>query len=260
MDSDGLFPVDPWQTYALLPPPFCHTHQFPPDMIYSWIRQEYIVVSHSRGFPSGLFKLSASSSIIHQVGYLRETGLALMAYFYFDFRDPKKQGVTGLLASLVAQLSAKSDAFHEILFSLYSDYDAGSLRPDDDTLLGCLETMLKTEGQPIVYIIIDSLDECPNDFGVNSPRECVLELMNKLVELHLPNVRICATSRPEADIQAALASSASHTVSLHGEVGQQKDIAHYVRSVVYSKWEMRRWKEEDKELVINTLSQKADGM
>jgi len=181
-----------------------------------------------------------------------------MAYFYFDFRDPKKQEVTGLLASLVAQLSAKSDAFHNILLSLYSNYDAGSLRPGDDALLSCLETMLKTEGQPIVYIIIDALDECPNDFGVNSPREWVLEL--KLVELHLPNVRICATSRPEADIQAVLASSASHTVSLHGEVGQKNDIAHYVRSVVYSKREMRRWKEEDKELVISTLSQKADGM
>jgi len=184
-----------------------------------------------------------------------------MAYFYFDFRDSKKQEVTGLLASLVTQLSAKSDAFHNILFSLYSNYDAGSLRPGDDALLSCLEAMLKTEGQPIVYIIIDALDECPNDFGVNSSREWVLELMNKLVELHLPNVRICATSRPEADIQVALASSsASHTVSLHGEVGQKNDIAHYVRSVVYSKREMRRWKEEDKELVITILSQKADGM
>jgi len=218
------------------------------------------VVRDSGGFSSGSFRLSASSSIIHQVERLRETGLALMAYFYFDFRDSKKQEVTGLLASLVTQLSAKSDAFHNILFSLYSDYDAGSLRPDDDTLLGCLETMLKIERQPIVYIIIDAVDECPNDVGVNSPRELVLELMNKLVELHLPNVRICATSRPEADIQAALTSSASHTVALHGEVGQKDDIAHYVRSVVYSKREMRRWKEEDKELVITILSQKADGM
>jgi len=186
-----------------------------------------------------------------------------MAYLYFDFRDSKKQEATGLLASLVSQLSAQSDAFHSILFSLYSNYDAGSLRPDDDALLSYLETMLKpkgSEGQPIVYIIIDALDECPNDFGVNSLRECVLELMNKLVELHLPNVRICATSRPEADIQAALGSSASHTISLHGEVGQKNDIAHYLRSVVYSKREMRRWKEEDKELVISTLSQKADGM
>ena len=172
------------------------------------------MVSDSRGFSFGSFKLSASSSIIHQVEHLREAGLALTAYFYFDFRDSKKQEATGLLTSIVTQLSAKSDACHNTLFSLYSNYDAGSLRPGDDALLSCLETMLKTEGRPIVYIIIDGVDECPNDSGVNSPREWVLDLMNKLVELHLPNVRICATSRPEADIRAVLASSASHTVSL----------------------------------------------
>jgi len=184
----------------------------------------------------------------------------LIAYFYCDFRDRKKQEVTGLLTSLVMQLSAKSDPCYHVLSALYSEYDGGSRRPDDDTLLGCLEKMLKTEGQPTVYIVIDALDECPTDSGVKSHREWVLDLVNKLVDLHLPNARICVTSRLEADIQAALASSASHTISLHGEVGQNRDIADYVRSVVYSDRKMRRWREEDKEMVTSTLSHKADGM
>jgi len=191
---------------------------------------------------------------------LRDTGLALIAYFYCDFRDRKKQGVTGLLTSLVMQLSAKSDPCYSVLSALYSEYDGGSRQPDDDTLLRCLEKMLKTEGQPTVYIIIDALDECPTDSGVKSHREWVLDLVNKLVGLHLPNVRICVTSRPEADIRAALEPSVSHTISLHGEVGQNKDIANYIRSVVYSDWKMRRWREEDKEMVVSTLYQKADGM
>ena len=183
-----------------------------------------------------------------------------MAYFYCDFQDPKKQEVTGLLSSLVSQLSAKSDPCYNILSSLYSEYDGGSQRPDDDALLSCLEMMVKTKGLPIVYIIIDGLDECPSDSGVKSHREWVLELVNKLVDLQLPNVRICATSRPEADIQTALASRASHTVSLHGEAGQKKDIADYVKSVVNSDRKMGRWRENDKEMVITILSQKADGM
>jgi len=218
------------------------------------------MVSHPRNGSSSSFKPSISSSIIHQAQRLRDTGLALVAYFYCDFRDRKKQEVTGLLASLVSQLSAKSDLCYNILSSLYSEYDGGSQRPDDDTLLCCLEKMLKTEGLPTVYIIVDALDECPTDSGVKSHREWVLDRVNQLVDLHLTNLRICATSRPEADIQAALASSASHTISLHGEVGQNKDIADYVRSVVYSDWKMRRWRDEDKEMVISTLSQKADGM
>lgn len=165
-----------------------------------------------------------------------------------------------MLASLVVQLSAKSDTCYNILSALYSDFDGGSRRPDDGALLGCLEKMLKTEGQPTIYIILDALDECPNDSGVNTPRDRVVELVEKLVDLNLANVRICATSRPEADIQAALATLTSHTVSLHDEDGQKKDIVNYVKSVVYSDRKMRRWRVEDKEMVISTLSQRAEGM
>ena len=186
--------------------------------------------------------------------------MALVAYFYCDFRDRKKQEVTGLLASLVSQLSAKSDLCYDILSALYSECDGGSQRPEDETLICCLEKMLRTEGLPTVYIIVDALDECPTDSGVTPHRERVLNLVNKLVDLHLPNLRICATSRPEADIQAALASSTSHTISLHGEAGQNKDIADYIRSVVNSDGRMQKWRKKDKDMVISTLSQKADGM
>jgi hypothetical protein len=183
-----------------------------------------------------------------------------MTYFYCDFRDTKKQQVSGLLASLIAQLSAKSAACRSILSSLYSECDEGSRQPSDDELMIRLEDMLKLEGQPPIYVIIDGLDECPNDSDVVSPRERVLEQVEKLVALHLSNVRVCVTSRPEADIQAALTTLASHTVSLHDEEGQKKDIADYVKRIVYSDKKMRRWRKEDKEMVVETLSRKADGM
>jgi hypothetical protein len=183
-----------------------------------------------------------------------------MTYFYCDFRDARKQQVNGLLASLIAQLSAKSDACCNILSALCSECDGGSRQPSDDELMDCLVDMLNLEGQPPIYIIIDALDECPNDSGVVSPREQVLEQVEKLVALQLSDVRICVTSRPEADIQAALTKLASHTVSLHDEQGQKKDIADYVRCIVSSDRNMRRWREEDKEMVVETLSRKADGM
>jgi hypothetical protein len=209
---------------------------------------------------SSSFKSSFSSSIIQQVRRLRDTGLALITYFYCDFRDTKKQEVTGLLASLLAQLSARSNARHEILAALYSEFDEGLDQPDNDTLLDSLEKMLKTEGQPTVYIIIDAVDECPNDSDVKSPRDRVLEMVKKLVNLDLSNVRICTTSRPEADIHATIASLTSHTVSLRDEDGHKKDIADYIRSAVSSTREMQNWSEGDKNLVIRKLSEKADCM
>jgi len=184
----------------------------------------------------------------------------LVAYYYFDFRDTAKQDVRGLLSSLVAQLCAKSDLCYDILSHLYSQHDAGSQLPDDEALTQCLKDMLELPGQPQIYIIVDALDECPNSSGVPSPREGVLDLIEDFVESHLPNLRICVTSRPEADIQEALGPLASYSVSLHDEDGQKQDILDYVSSVVQSDRKMRKWRAQDKELVIDTLSRRADGM
>jgi hypothetical protein len=127
-------------------------------------------------------------------------------------------------------------------------------------MIGCLKEMLTLEGQGPTYIIMDAVDECPVTTSVPSPREEVLEFVNELTGLHLPNLRICVTSRPELDIRAVLESLASRPVSLHEESGQKQDIIEYVRSFVHSDRRMQRWRDEDKDLVIKTLSEKADGM
>jgi hypothetical protein len=122
--------------------------------------------------------------------------------------------------------------------------------------------MLTLPDQRPIYLIMDALDECSDLSGIPSPRDQVLHLVKELVDLHVPNLHICVTSRPEVDIRDVLESLTSRRVSLHDQSGQKKDIEDYVRSVVYSSSEpiMRRWKEEDKELVIETLSEQADGM
>jgi hypothetical protein len=118
--------------------------------------------------------------------------------------------------------------------------------------------LLPTNGP--VYLIIDALDECPNNSGLPTAREEVLSHVQDLVELHLPNVHICVTSRPEIDIRATLEHLTSLCISLHDQSGQTKDIMDYISSVVYSDKMMQRWREEDRTLVIKTLSERAEGM
>ena len=204
--------------------------------------------------------MSPSSSIIEQAATLHEEGLGLVAYYYFDFRDTAKQDVRGLLSSLVVQLCAKSDLCYDILSDLYSKHDVGLRLPVDDSLAQCLKGMLELPGLPPIYIVIDALDECPDTSGAPSPRELVLDLIENLDELHLPNLRICITSRPETDIEEVLGPLASYSVSLHDEDGQKQDIADYISSAVQSDRKMRKWRAEDRQLVINALSRRADGM
>jgi hypothetical protein len=183
-----------------------------------------------------------------------------MAYFYFDFRDANKQNRRDLLPSLITQLSSRSDRCFDTIYHLYLTHDNGAQRPSEDALIRCLKDMFTLPDQHPVYIIIDALDECPNTSGLPSPREQVLDLLKEFVELSLPNLHLCVTSRPELDIRLALEPLTSRRVSLHEEIGQKTDIVEYVTSVVQSDPKMRRWRDEDKNLVIETLSERADGM
>jgi hypothetical protein len=203
-----------------------------------------------------------SSTVIQDIEAMCKAGQASMAYFYFDFRDTNKQGLHDLVSSLLTQLSACSDPRCDILLNLYLAHDEGKKQPSDSILAECLKKMLTLPDQGPIYLIVDALDESPNSSGIPSPRELVLQLLKELVNLSLPNLHICVTSRPEIDIRNVLEPLTSRRVSIHDQSGQKKDIADYVRSVVYSDSEqiMRRWRMEDKELVIKTLSERADGM
>jgi hypothetical protein len=200
------------------------------------------------------------SAIIQDIERMDAAGLATMAYYYFDFRDVKKQDCYGLLSSLVLQLSAESDSCYNILSQLYSDNKNGMREPDIDSLKECMKDMLNLPGQCPIYIIVDALDECPNLSGTPSAREEVLELVGELVDLELPNLHLCVASRPEIDIRLVLDPLAAFKISLHEEIGQKEDIVKYIKSVVYSDRNMQRWNEDDRQLVVVTLSDKADGM
>jgi hypothetical protein len=191
---------------------------------------------------------------------MHAAGLATMAYYYFDFRDVKKQDCYGLLSSLVSQLSAESDSCYNVLSNLYSDNSRGMRKPEIGALKKCLADMLSLPGQGPIYIIVDALDECPNFPGTPSAREDVLEFIQEIVNMKLPNVNLCVASRPEMDIRLVLEPLTSLKISLHDEIGQKKDITEYINSIVRSDVNMQRWKEEDKQLVVIALSDKADGM
>ena len=188
------------------------------------------------------------------------TGLVTLAFFYFDFRDAAKQDVRSLFSSLLVQLSNRSNDFRTILSELYSTHDRGSQQPSLDTLMKCLKDMLKIPGQGEIFIVVDALDECQNFSGFPTPREQVLMVMEDLANLRLPHVHFCITSRPEVDIRDALAPLADHNVSLHDQAGQNRDISDYIKSVIFSDRKTRRWREEDRLLVVKTLIKKAGGM
>jgi hypothetical protein len=203
---------------------------------------------------------SLSSAIIEDIYEMRASGLASLAFFYCDFKDDRKKERRGLLSSLLVQLCDQSNAYCAIFSDFYLKHDSGSRYASDSELAQCLKTMLGLPNQAVAYIIIDALDECSTSTGMPSPRDNVLGLVEDLARLQAPSLRICVTSRPEADIEPVLGPLAFRSVSLHGEHGQIQDITEYVRFVVNTDPKMRIWRKADKELVIDVLPMRADGM
>ena len=191
---------------------------------------------------------------------MRAAGLATMAYYYFDFRDVKKQNLYGLLSSLLSQLSSTSDSCSDILSQFRSNHAGGTKNPTTSALIKCIKDMLSLPGHGPIHIIVDALDECPDLSGMRSAREEVLDFVEELVGLKLSNLHLCVASRPEIDIRKSLEPLNPLQISLHDESGQKDDIIEYIKSVVHSDRKMRSWRDEDKELVIKVLSENVDGM
>ena len=191
---------------------------------------------------------------------MRKAGLASLAFFYCDFRENQKKDLRGLLSSLLVQLCTQSDSYSDILSKFYSEHTNGSRHPSDEALAGCLKDLLKLRvpRHAPVFLVVDAVDECPNTSSFPSPREEVLNLIEELIKF--PNLRICVTSRPEPDIKEFLDPLVLHTVSLHDESGQKRDIEEYIKSVINTNPKNKRWKAADKQLVINVLTEKANGM
>ena len=152
--------------------------------------KRHLVRFFSPTFGRNLF--FSSSSVIQDIMTLCETGSAILAYFYFDFKDLRKQTRHDLLLSLVSQLSTRSSPCCDILHRVYEAHEKGTRQPSDDTLKECLKQMLTLPGQRPIYIVLDALDESPDCSGLPPPRSEVLQLVKELVDsprkaLHLRN-------------------------------------------------------------------------
>jgi len=191
---------------------------------------------------------------------MRKCGLVSLAFFYHDFQEDQKSDLRGLLSSVLFQFCDQSDSYYDILSKFYSTHRYGAQNPSNDALVHCFEDILKVPGQAPIFLIVDALDECPNTSPMPSHCEKALALLEKLIDSQLPNLRICVTSQPEVNIKVVLGPLAFRSFSLQDERGQMEDIEDYIKSVVEKDPRNRSWTAQDKQMVIDVLTNNADGM
>ena len=173
------------------------------------------------------------------------------AVFYFSFSDSQKQSYESLLRSLVAQLGWKEPGLSKLLHA--SEKPNPSL-PGPDELEKILLSTVGSYNE--VYLSLDALDECPEDGDV---RQNVLQCLERLSQ-KAPNLRVVATSRYEtSEVRESMEILRADPISITAR-SVDADIRKYVTSQLSRDRKLCRLDTATKELIEETISQKADGM
>jgi hypothetical protein len=196
----------------------------------------------------GAGKTILCSTIIEHVKMLcGEWSSRKHAYFYFDFNDPQKRSVEGMLRSIIVQLCVRTTPVE--VHDLYRQCDHGKSKPGRENLIKTLLSVLANSHQ--TYLIMDALDEC-------SEREELLDMINRIVHMS-SGTNLLVTSRKERDIEEGLTDTIELRIGLDGP-RIDADIRLYVDKSLENDKSLRKWTPSIKQEIKDALIRGAHGM
>lgn len=166
-------------------------------------------------------------------------------YFFFDFRDERKQTLRELLLSLICQLYSASNGPREVLHQLYSSRDWNGTKPSTESLIRAFDNMLQQSGQ--VQLLLDALDESKK----GRDREELLQWLRKHIGrtgTKNSKLRIIMTSRSgQQDIIDTLSTPIPGKAQLSVEgnaFSVREDIRRYIERRIMKDRMFSRWRNQ----------------
>lgn len=179
---------------------------------------------------------------------LEDVGLA---YVYCNYKEQEGQTATNLISSIVQQLVQSHADVPEEIISLYQHHSRRQTRP----MLGEWSKLLQSEVNRFskVFIVVDALDECPND----GTRDSFLTVI-KTVQKVQPSVRLSVTSRPSPTIEAEFETASRLEIR-----ATDADVQSYLEQRIASSSQMARHVKKDPSLqgnIVNAILEQSKGM
>ena len=168
---------------------------------------------------------------------------------YFRYSERLSQSPANLIAGLWRQLVDSHEPMSTELKGLYPKHFSQGTRPALDALCGLLQAELRSRSK--IFIVLDALDECPDDEG---NRSTLLDAIRALDPV--PNILI--TSRTFDDDLLAL----EHVRTL--EIGARpEDMRKYITARIQRESRLKKHVAQDHnlaELIVETLVARAKEM
>jgi hypothetical protein len=173
-----------------------------------------------------------------------------MTYFYFDSSAEANCTTTPLqrlLLSLIVQLVDRRDA---LLLDLYEAY------ANDIQQVGTLESIvLQLLGLRVrTYIVVDALDECPDDWG---QAQDVLDGLHRL-SVSVEHVRILTTSRTGLCDGTISVRQQAVAMPITGQVSMQEDLRLFVVERMERSGKSSALNTATRQNLISTILRKAE--
>jgi hypothetical protein len=208
------------------------------------------------GIP-GCGKTILSSTILQTLLDSRQQDISnAVAYFYFDFTNPKKQNSELMVSSLICQLSQQSVKSPPALEAVFASYGkgGGGEPPPLHAALEVLREMILVF--PQTYFVLDALDECAD-------RKTLIATLRSIAAWKIETLHLLVTSRKEKDIADSLERFVDYNsiICLQSKL-VDPDIQTYVRQRLSDDPKLEKWRKDDKihEEIETTLSKGAHGM
>jgi ankyrin repeat domain-containing protein 50 len=200
---------------------------------------------------AGCGKTILCSTVIEDIKeYCDGSSNAMYAAFYFTFSDNQKQSYEDLLRSLVAQLGWNEPGL-SMLVQAYEKPNASIPAVDEleKIILACAQSYNE------LFLLLDALDECPES---NEARQNVLEGLERVAQ-KAGNVRMFVTSREVTDVGDSMQTLGANIMSVATR-SVNKDIGRYTSHQLLVDRKLSKLNETTKNLIKETISQRADGM
>lgn len=170
----------------------------------------------------------------------------LLGYWYFQFGIDATQSIDAMTRSLIRQLS-RSPVAPEVT-KIWKDHHLKGSQPDTNAVSDVLDDLLSHLTSD-VYLVLDALDECPEN-EESKERALVLDFLEKLLERqgNEAQVHILVTSRPEQDIKERLDRFSKIDLEAH----LAEDVKTFVNSSL-TKRPLNRWDASIHQLICDEL-------
>ncbi|MCJ1263723.1 hypothetical protein MMC22_003593 [Lobaria immixta] len=206
-----------------------------------------------QGIP-GAGKTVLSSTIVDEIMQTCSPADDLyVAYYFFDFNDPAKQTVEGLLRCLIFQLAVSTDVVPKALEHVYARHHKDRGSPTQPTIkewIFLLEELL--EFRQGFHIIIDALDECLEEGLLHDTIESLLGSSKN-------SIRWLFTRRVSEEVALNLNEMGINIIRIE-TAAVDHDIARYLHATLENEPKLRSFSKKAKSLISSEIETKSRGM